>query len=506
MIKSSETNFKETLQDTKNHNTNTKSILLKLEIISTCLYIDNIINCTESDLSTDLMLLERIVNKYSFQRNYLTELNIISTEVETTVNDVEKKLLNLINNKFLHALQTNNRDVIEKCLRMYDNLSKHNEAEKTYQINIVRPVLSPILTEKELERNNHSIDAIYQQIIHFLDNKMNVLMEIVKDKPEFNSYNFILNSFWPEFDQQSREQLPYITAPGNPDLFQKRFISTWNLLCTIARKCNNDKLITENQSLKEHIKRFNLPVYFEIRFQQIANNFETNIAIENIYCNDNELNCKLNVTIVFWKCVQQCFHPDIFINHLSDQFVKLFLLLLARYLKWFEMILQENSFNTHDGEKFALSTLLDHKIIKNLIANEERNVDDTVFTILPTEIKPVVVKLFQSNLKSINKTSRIIQDYLVNNKIQFIINQLENVEAIPRLYRRTNRIAPKDPSSYVIEAIKPLMDLNTNIKYMFQHNLDVLLEEIITKCTLRYIFFILFKNLIVIVSCLSFIK
>lgn len=152
-----------------------------------------------------------------------------------------------------------------------------------------------------------------------------------------------MNSFWVEVDKLSREGLPYITAPGNPELFQKRFKSTWNFLERIASKCGDDNLIQTNKSFQDHIKRFNLPVYFEIRFQQIAGQFETEAIAKpgaDIYLNKNEINCTLKITLGLWKALKSTFNSEVFINNLADQFLKLGLLLLARYLKWFEVALQ----------------------------------------------------------------------------------------------------------------------------------------------------------------------
>lgn len=161
--------------------------------------------------------------------------------------------------------------------------------------------------------------------------------------PELKSYSFILRSFWAEVDKQLREGLPYITAPGNPEMFQKRFQSTWKFLENISKKCGDENLIKTNESFEAHMKRFNLPVYFEICFQQIAGQFESDAVIKpgpNIYVGTNEIGCKLRITNALWKAMNLCFSKEIFIDNLADQFLKLSMLLLARYLNWFEVALK----------------------------------------------------------------------------------------------------------------------------------------------------------------------
>lgn len=348
--------YRTSLNNMKNNNTKQHHITLTLGIISSSFYIENMINSSQKDSFEDLILLERIVNKYSFQRNYLDELEIIDPETEVILNKVENQLITMINNKFLSSFKQNDIETITKCLRMYDNLGKQNEAQKSFQVHIVKPALQPLFTESHLIQCDHDINVIYQEALHFMDNTMGVLFEILQRyvqllfdfifiillyhcrNPELDSYNFALHSFWTEFDKQSREGLPYITAPGNPELFQKRFTHTWNLLKKIAIKCGNINLIRENESFQDHIKRFNLPVYFEIMFQQIAGKFENDLLANlsnDMYASPNELNCSLKLTQCFVAALKQCFQADVFMDHLADQFLKVSMLLLSRYLMWF---------------------------------------------------------------------------------------------------------------------------------------------------------------------------
>lgn len=159
------------------------------------------------------------------------------------------------------------------------------------------------------------------------------------------SFNFVLNSFWVEVDKQCRKGLPHITAPGNPELFQKRFVSTWKLVIEIAKKCGNQDLIKTNLSFQEHLKRFNLPVYFEIRFQQIASQFETDLMIKpndpSIFNGENDFRFKLKITLNLYVALKKCFDSHVFIDQLADHFLKFSMFLLSRYIMWFKKTLEQ---------------------------------------------------------------------------------------------------------------------------------------------------------------------
>lgn len=154
-------------------------------------------------------------------------------------------------------------------------------------------------------------------------------------------FNFIINSFWLEVDRQLRENLPNLTAPGNPDVFQKRFKETWQFFTEIARKCDNIRLLQTNKTFQEHIKRFNLPVYFEIRFQQIVTHLEEEIlTCKSVYETSDAAKFKIKMTGEIWKSIKRCFASDTFLELLSDQFLKLSMLILSRYLTWLNNYVQ----------------------------------------------------------------------------------------------------------------------------------------------------------------------
>lgn len=144
-----------------------------------------------------------------------------------------------------------------------------------------------------------------------------------------------------EVDKQLQENLPTITAPGNPDVFQKRFNETWRFFTEVAHKCNNTALLQTDKTFQENIKRFNLPVYFEIRFQQIVTRLEEEIlTCQSVYETSNEARFKIKITTEIWKTIKRCFESDTFLILLADQFLKLSMLVLSRYFTWLDAYIQ----------------------------------------------------------------------------------------------------------------------------------------------------------------------
>lgn len=137
-------------------------------------------------------------------------------------------------------------------------------------------------------------------------------------------------------------------------------------------------------------------------------------------------------------------------------------------------------------EAFIMNSLIDLNIVKNLIAlniDKAEDIEQTIFQIMHSNIKFVITKVFKSNRTSIEEVQSRLKNYLINIKFQESSIHLQNVGAIPRLYRRTNRIAPKGASTYMIEAVKPIINFHNKFKSVVENDLNEILDNVITKVT-----------------------
>ncbi|XP_057672437.1 conserved oligomeric Golgi complex subunit 2 [Diorhabda carinulata] len=491
LIKTAEMSYKMMLYGIKNNNTNKNNLNLKLGAISSSVYIDKMLK-SSADSFEDIISLEHIVAKYSFQRSYMDELNIITTDMKDIMVNIENQLVNIINKKFLKAVENEDTVTITKCLRMYENLKKQDEAQDIYRIEVVKPYLRKLFNQKGTEKSSQNLDEIYDKVVYFIDTEMDVLHRVLESNGDFKKINFVYNSFWKEFDKQSREGLPYITAPGNPELFQKRYKSTYEILLKIATKCGDKNIVIEDDTFIEHLKRFNLPVYLEIRYQRIAGDFETAIYFESneFVSPDNEISCYLKPTVALWNAVSQCFHEDIYLDQLADQFVKLSMLTLSRYLKWCETTLQSNFSTNQSTEQFIMNCLIDFSIVEKFMCpaiETPADINNTVYKILDSSVVTLVPKIVKANLKSITNVLNLMKSSLVKMKVEEIYYQLQHVEAIPRLYRRTNRSIPKEASPYMVEAVKPITTFHSAFQNVISHKSTEILNDIILQVTKQYL-------------------
>lgn len=461
-------------------------LFAELEFVSVLEYIKNLF---EDGNMSDIDVLERTVLKYSLK--YIP-LMLMANNSNDVASGTEKLFLVELNSNFLKYFQENMEHNVMRCLRMYHNLNEQKEAESFFRKNFVRPKLKLILNENNLKTHNNELDALYLEALNILNRDMNMFDNILSKNSDLkNAFNFTFNSFWTEFDRQSREGLPYIAAPGNPELFQKRYTATWSLLEQIALKCGDVKLIINDDSFQEHIRRFNLPVYFEIIFQQIAGEFESGLAIdpgeESIFIMKNEYGVNLSVTANLHKALHQCFSKNIFINQLSNQFLKMSMFITSRYLLWFQQALEKcTNGGSNKWECFLIKSIVDLNKLKQLLGTERcLSQECELYSVFPEKMHEILVKLYSHNYYLISKLIQAFNSRLLGVLVEECLGILQQVSSIPRLFRKTNRNLPKEASTYMVEATKVITNFHT--RYMdIMDILDPLIENIILDITAKF--------------------
>lgn len=139
--------------------------------------------------------------------------------------------------------------------------------------------------------------------------------------------------------------------------------------------------------------------------------------------------------------------------------------------------------NSNVVEKYLVSTLMDIESLKALIGNEALDINDSVFKVFPQSTHHLLVQNIKVNKNLLEKHSKGVQTVISRMKYETCMGHLSKVESIPRLYRRTNRNFPQEPSSYVVSALEVLLKLNSsypdiNTSDIFLSTINIIIEQI----------------------------
>ncbi|XP_039278291.1 conserved oligomeric Golgi complex subunit 2 [Nilaparvata lugens] len=415
-------------------------------------------------------VLQRAVADYSQIKFHIVRCQKLLTPSDKLKCDqLGQKLTNMIDQRFISCLIDQQYHNLPTLLGMYLTLGRISDAEQLYRRDVVAPAMAKLINEEALAGQPRGLQGLYHSIISFVEEDMRPLLALTtassnRSSPPIKGFQFIVKSCWPEVEERLEMNLTSIFAPGNPELFFQRYTESLKFLSKLEECCSNPEtvhLLKNHASYSSFMHRWNLPVYFQIRFQEIAGKLEY-VIDENesdLRKPKNKDSCfQLTVTETAWECLQQCWAEKVFIPQLAHRFWKLSLQVLARYYVWSGHFINKKLPNPSDED-------IDNLV--RLYADLE-----TLCRKLP-EFLSTVNSLFSNHFTLSNKMKENLKSSVDECSTQLsaqltsagdrvtqqlscaCAHGLRQVSEVPRLFRRTNRQAPSQPLPYVAQVLAP---------------------------------------------------
>lgn len=399
-------------------------------------------------LALDVVHLEFIVKLYGSQ---------IDETLKSETSEVQKMLLEKLKHCFLRANENKDQQAIEKCLNIYIMLNQISIAEQVIKKSVVAQKMNGLICESSLQSNPKGVIGIYDQILDFLNAKLNDLLKITTTNPKMKCFNFLLNSFWSEVEQRIELSMNSIFAPGNPDQFHQKFTSTLQFLEKIESQTDDPNAFKNHSQYKSFMVKWNLMVYFQIRFQEIGAILETVCCKElNQEMLTPEDKFKLIPFSTALSCITKCWSDGVYLPHLFSRFFKLTLQFISRVGTWIDTVLEQDKIECANYTKvdFLMLLYLDVLCLDNELPNILIVVTSKSPKVFETQKNLLEICFNESKGSILGRLSRIeskIAEDLIANSAPYI----KQVNDIPRLYRKTNRDIPNKNCSYLDHTLTP---------------------------------------------------
>ncbi|XP_019382777.1 PREDICTED: conserved oligomeric Golgi complex subunit 2 [Gavialis gangeticus] len=409
----------------------------------------------------------------------------------------------------LEGLQTSNIDIIRHCLRTYATIDKTRDAEALVGQVLVKPYVDEVIVDQYVQSHPNGLQTMYNKLLEFVPHHCRLLREVTggaissEKANTVPGYDFLVNSVWPEIVRGLEEKLPTLFNPGNPEVFHEKYTTSMDFVRKFERQCGSQasvKRLRSHPTYHSFNNKWNLPVYFQIRFREIAGALEAALSdsleeapAESSYC--------LLATHMVWVSLLKCWSDQIFLPLLAHRLWKLTLQILARYSVFInELLLRPISNESTKDNKKSVATISKESAVNLNSSEDQGSVPSPEAQPLPSisniqlvyvaadleklqEQLPELLEIFKPKLEMIgfknlscitgaledSKASlsacmptlndRIIQD-LSENCFSYLKSALE----VPRLYRRTNKEVPTKASPYVDSALKPFYRLQSEYK------------------------------------------
>ncbi|XP_012942407.1 conserved oligomeric Golgi complex subunit 2 [Aplysia californica] len=453
-------------------------------------------------------LIERVATEFNKLQFYVTRSKgqPLVEKVKPRIAAITTTLQYSLEGSFLSGLETNNTAMLRQCLRTYALIDKTRDAEDLFREHVVRPYMEEVITEEFLRRHQNDVSTMFSEVLQFVPQKCSTLVGVTSGTSGgeiVRGYDFTVNAVFPEIVSGLELRTSSIFAPGNPEAFHKKYKACLSFLDQFEQSCSSQASVgrlRKHPSYTSLMAKWSLPVYFQIRFQDVAGQLETALC-SGFSSPSGECEFRLVSTSAVWSSMAQCWQDSFFLPALLHRFLKLNFQLLSRYTVWLNEVYQEevqrksdstteskNRSSTpdrlgtptsditgdHSGRTGSPKTVVELLLIAPITAGQIvalmadlDTLNKKVSLLFDEKILP---KLMAQGVESTDAIKAALLEAVTEAgacrpKFWSMVTEdivkrcgafLTQVNDIPRLYRRTNKEVPTKPSTYLSGVVKPL--------------------------------------------------
>ncbi|XP_029541112.1 conserved oligomeric Golgi complex subunit 2 isoform X2 [Oncorhynchus nerka] len=520
------------LQNKKMCVTRLIQVVRSVEKIEKILHSQNSKDSTSLEISSPLLagqILERIATEFNQLQFHAVQSKgmPLLDKVRPRISGITSMLQQSLEGLLIQGLQTSNVDIVRHCLRTYATIDKTRDAEALVGQVLVKPYMDEVIVEQLVKSTPNGLQIMYTKLLEFVPHHCRLLREVTgmaisSEKADIvPGYDFLVNSVWPEIIKGIEERIPSLFNAGNPDTFYERYTISMDFVRKFDRQCGSQasvRRLRAHTSYQSFHNKWNLPVYFQLRYKEIAACLENAIA-DGLEAAPAGSCYHLLVSQVLWNSLVRCWAEKVYLPPLSHRFWKLTLQLISRYSKFLtEMLTKSPSTEVSkdpvrplpssasstssrtsqdDGgsESGSPATLSTKQLV--FIASDVDKLQDQI----PELSKMIMQKLEVIGYKNVVIVGEALEDSkaslsgcipTLNSKMTQHLTErcfrfLKSASEVPRLYRRTNKEVPFRASAYMDNALRPLHQLLSDSKDMVKPSIaQDWLRVALNDCTQRY--------------------
>ncbi|KAF0314783.1 Conserved oligomeric Golgi complex subunit 2 [Amphibalanus amphitrite] len=350
----------------------------------------------------------------------------------------------------LAGLERRDSERLTHVLRVFATLDQVSVAEALFRDRVVEPYMEEAISPAALRDSPRGLRGLYDNVLRFVSERAGLLVSVTRREHGTHTaprYDFLVNAVWPCIVEKLEQQLPAIFAPGNPNTLYERYTASMEFVERFERACGT---VSSVERLRAHeaydifMKKWNLPVYYQIRLQ------ETGGALESALASGA-------AGPAVWLALQRCWSSGVFLRPLTHRFWQLSLQIVSRYATW---LTDRLAAEERQSGEMSLEECVRHLAE---LAELERRLDsfleETVLPALPGLPDEAVHSLRASLATGRARLAPLparLRSLLTERLVAAAAEPMRAVLEIPRLYRRTNRDPPAAASAYVAAMVAPL--------------------------------------------------
>ena len=177
------------------------------------------------------------------------------------------------------------------------------------------------------------MDFIFSKVLEWAKRECQFLLALTN---KVRGFDFLSNSVFVSVVQLMVSQCNVAFGAGFPHVFHTNFLVSQQFLDNFEALFHSPSEVERFRSSASYIdfqKRWNVTIYFGLRYQTIAKAMEKAVQQAPVLALESDGFVFLQSQIL-WGQLKECWTPEIFLPALTDSFFKLSLQLIARFSAW----------------------------------------------------------------------------------------------------------------------------------------------------------------------------
>ncbi|XP_074598207.1 conserved oligomeric Golgi complex subunit 2 [Brevipalpus obovatus] len=252
----------------------------------------------------------------------------LDTQLVPQCYDISKRLKDILKTTFHHSITHSNGPYLQRLFKIYAINGQLKSLEKLFLAK-VRPHFVSVVSDSRLEACG--VGKFFDDLKNLLVSQMKVFIPL-----ENECRSWYLSMIWSELISTMSSQSPTLFLSGQPDQFHSNYIACTRFLQCLAAELNDEVTkISESVNFSSLTRKFNVDVYFRIRFQEIASRFEQSLTQSYTYQPNQSKKFRIHPLEVLIESIKTCWSVEkVYLNLLFPNFWKLTLQLISRCTTW----------------------------------------------------------------------------------------------------------------------------------------------------------------------------
>jgi len=423
--------------------------------------LDDAINLSTIDLNE---MIERTTVQFGFIAQQL-EKSGRNENIQNVIENLRRVFEKRLTKTFIDAYREPNMSLLADSLKGLASISLQTIAEETFATEIVRPFMEKVVHPAIVQSSDLSLGL--EKTLDFSRTECKAMLYVVEriNRECGSHFDFVVRSIIPELIQCLENSCQFLFFAADPDIFHQRYSSWLNFLDQFKRLLSksSEENLFQSKIYREFAQKWDLIVYFQIRFQSIVIGIEQTLIDQPFSFNDEkESQWKTKIIERIFQSIEKCWDEKIFLEPLTHQFWKLTLQCLIRLRTWIETFQLSTKIKTNETN-FDVCLYVDLQTLNVEVEKfyERVILGQRLTSIVSSNVRTNLSTIFQTTLNDVvGKSREILKKFIIQRLIDQCQESIQSVRDIPRMYRKTNRDAPSKPSACIVTTFGILEKFN----------------------------------------------